>query len=155
MAAFRFPLQKVLELKEQREKQSAADLARARKEADEARRARADLESLRDAGRARLVQAHGAGGAVGHLQNLAYVVGQVDRQIRDAEEQCRKADEDLVEQVRAFHKAALERRTIGQLRERRLDQWRTHQARDERKTMDEVALSRHGRGDGTYASGGE
>lgn len=149
MAAFRFKLQSVLDLREKAEKESAAGLARARQDADEARRAREDLEALRDAGRARLMQAHGNGGPVGHLQNLALVVESVDAHIRQADDACREADERVVESVKAFHEAFQQRRSIDQLRTRRLEEWTSEQNKFEQKTMDEVALTRHGRGDGT------
>lgn len=146
MAAFRFRLQPVLDLRAQEERQSAQGLAKARIAADEARRAREDLEALREAGRVRLAKAHGSGGPVGHLQNLAMVVGSVDAHVQAADDQCRKADEHVVESVRAYHEAFRQRRSIDQLRERRLEEWRTEQSRTEQKTMDEVALTRHGKG---------
>jgi flagellar protein FliJ len=153
MASFRFRLQPVLELREQQERESAVGLARARSEAEIARQAKDDLEALRDAGRARLAQAHGSGGPVGHLQNLAYVVDQVDGQIEHADAACRKADEQVVESMKAFHEAFQLRRSIDQLRTRRLEQWRWDQNRTEQKTMDEVALSRHGRGEAARTGG--
>ena len=149
MAAFRFKLQSVLDLRQKVEKESAAGLARARQDADEARQAREDLETLRDAGRARLIQAHGAGGPVGHLQNLALVVQSVDAHVEHADDLCREADERVVESVKAFHEAFQQRRSIDQLRTRRLEEWRTEQSKSEQKTMDEVALTRHGRGTAT------
>jgi flagellar FliJ protein len=150
MAAFRFRLQPVLDLRAQEERRSAQGLAKARVAADEARRAREDLEALREAGRVRLAQAHGSGGPVGHLQNLAMVVGTVDAHVRAAADQCRKADEQVVESVKAYHEAFRQRRSIDQLRERRLEEWRTEQNRTEQKTMDEVALTRHAKGAPTH-----
>jgi flagellar FliJ protein len=149
MAAFRFRLQPVLDLRAHEERQSAEGLAKARVGADEARRAREDLEALREAGRVRLSQAHGTGGPVGHLQNLAMVVGSVDAHVEAAHDQCRQADEHVVESVKAFQQAFRQRRSIDQLRERRLEEWRTEQNRSEQKTMDEVALTRHGKGPAT------
>jgi flagellar FliJ protein len=146
MASFRFKLQSVLDLREQRERESAQGLARARTEAETARQAKENLESLRDAGRVGLAKAHGVGGPVGHLQNLAYVVGQVDDHIERADDACKKADEQVVESMKAFHEAFQERRSIDQLRTRRLEQWRWEENRTEQKTLDEVALTRHGRG---------
>jgi len=155
MTAFRFPLQKVLELRKREERASARELAEARKGAFEAQRAREDLEAVRDAGRSGLVKAHGAGGAVGHLQNLAYLVGQVDRRIDDAEARCRLADEHVVESTRDFQSAVRQRQTLDRLRDRRRDEWRSDQVRDEQKTMDDVALTRHARRSRATASGGE
>jgi flagellar protein FliJ len=150
MAAFRFRLQPVLDLREQEERQSAQGLAKARVAADEARRTREDLETLREAGRVRLAQAHGSGGPVGHLQNLAMVVGSVDAHVQAAHDKCLKADEQVVQSVKAFQQAFRQRRSIDQLRERRLVEWRSEQSRTEQKTMDEVAITRHGKGATTH-----
>lgn len=143
MSRFRFPLQKVLEHRQASERESAEGLARARDEAEAAHQAKENLEAARDAGRARLAQAHGLGGAVGHLQNMSYVLGQVDGQIEEADEACREADEQVVEQMKSFQHAVQQRRTIEGLREKKLDQWRSATERQEQKTMDEVALTRH------------
>jgi flagellar protein FliJ len=145
MNAFRFPLQKVLELREETERESAKDLADARRDADDARRARVDLETVRQASQSRLAAAHGVGGAVGHLQNLTYVVGKVEQQIHEAEVVCQVADEHVVERMKSYHEAHVRRKTIDQLREKKLEQWRTDLARHEQKIMDEVAVTRHGR----------
>jgi len=155
MAAFRFKLQPVLDLRQQAEKESARGLARARTEAERARSAREDLEAVRDAGRTRLAQAHGAGGPVGHLQNLALVVGSLDAHIAAAEDACRSADERVVESMKTFQEALKQRMSIDHLRTRRLDQWRAEQTKTEQKTMDEVALSRHGRGRATGSDGAQ
>jgi flagellar protein FliJ len=155
MAAFRFRLQKVLEQREETERVSAKGLAVARAEADTADRAREDLEAAREAGRVRLARAHGSGGAIGHLRNLAYVVDRVDDQIRAAAAVCEEANEHVVEKLKSYHRAFTERKTIDQLRERRLEQWREDEARSERKTMDEVALSRHARSDRRASAVGE
>ena len=144
-AAFRFSLQKVLDHRKESEAKSGAALAQARGEAEEARKAHADLEAAREAGRSRLAEAHGSGGAVGHLQNLAYVLGQVEEQINDAEATCQEADEHVVASLRSFHQALQERRRIEELRERKLGEWRTKAVRLEQKDMDEVALIRHAR----------
>ena len=154
MSAFRFPLQKVLEYREQAERERAKGLAAARAKSDEAQRARADLEALRDAGRSRLMRAHGSGRTVGHLQNMALVLDQVDEQIENAQAACQQADEQVVENLKSYHEAIQQRKTIDQLRERRLDQWKAEEQQRERKAMDEIAITRHARSDRTSAMGG-
>ena len=153
MAAILFRLQTVLDLRARQEKESAAGLVDARQTAERARQAREDLETLRDAGRARLVQAHATGGLVGHLQNLAMVVQNVDDRIHDANDVCRKADEHVVESVKAFHEAFQQRRSIDNLKARRRDEWNSEQNMAEQKTMDEVALTRHTRGSSSALAG--
>ncbi len=145
MSAFRFSLEKVLELRKRTEEESARHLATARREADEARRARQALEEARNAGFDKLTRAHGAGGAVGHLQNLMYVLAKVDEQIREADAACRRAEEAVAERMRCYHDALRHRKTLDQLREKHLEAWKSEEAREEQKTMDEIALARHGR----------
>lgn len=145
MSAFDFSLQKVLELRERQEEQSARELADAKQQADKARQLHTDLRAARDAGRARMALANWGGGAVGHLQNLVDAVGRVDAQVTAAETECGHAEEQVEESIKAVKKAARERKIIDRLRERRLDKWRLEQADNERKTMDEFALSRHWR----------
>lgn len=153
MAPFRFKLQSVLDLRAEQERAKAVGLAHARRQAAEAQQARAHLEAVRLAGRERLAGAHGTGGVVGHLQNLAYVVEQVDHKIQAADEDCRRADEELVDSMKAYHQAHLERRTLDQLKERRRERWRVEQARLEQQTMDEVAITRFGRSEAAGAGG--
>ena len=155
MAGFRFGLQKVLDHRKASERQSAEGLAKARGEADTARQAKADLEAAREAGRARLAEAHGVGGAVGHLQNLQFVLGQVEGQIEDADAACQVADEQVVEHMKSFQHAVKQRKTIEGLRNRKLDQWRTAEVRQERKDMDEVAITRHRRKNPVSSDRGE
>lgn len=145
MNAFRFKLDPVLALRERQEKDSAAGLARARRDQDAAQRARSDLEAAVEAGRSRLARAHGAGGPAGHLQNLALVVGTVGDHLRAADQRCREAEERVVESMKDFHHAFRKRRTLERLRAKRIEEWRCEQDRGEQKTMDEVALTRHGR----------
>lgn len=147
MTGFRFRLQTVLDLRERSERESAKRLLDARSEAEVARNAREDLEAVREAGRTLLTDAHGAGGAVGHLQNMAYVLGTVDQHIEDAHAVCQQADEHVVEQMTSYHEAFRQRKTIGQLKERKFEQWRSAEIKHEQKTMDEVALTRYARDD--------
>ena len=155
MSAFDFSLQKVLELREREEDQSARDLAEAREEADKARQLHIDLRAARDAGRTRMALGNWAGGSIGHVQNLIDVVGRADAQVAAAEMECGQAEEQVEESRKAMEKSAQERRIIGRLRERRLDQWQIEQAGNERKAMDELALSRHRRADPSTSTSGD
>ena len=155
MSVFDFSLQELLELRERQEEHSAGELARARQEAHEARRLHTALEAARDAGRDRMALANWVGGAVGHLRNLVDVIGQVDAQIAVAETECGKAEEQVEESMKAMRKAIRERKIIDRLRERRLQEWRIEQADNERKTMDEFALSRYRGADHSPSTSGD
>ena len=145
MSPFRFKLQSVLDLRAEAEKARAVGLAAARKQAEFAQQARDDLAALRDVGRERLAGAHGAGGVVGHLQNLAYVVEQVDQKVTVADADCERANGEVVDSMHAYHQAFRERRLLDHLKGLRREKWRVERARIEQQTMDEVALSRFGR----------
>lgn len=154
MAAFRFPLKRVLELRKEFERRSALGLARARDDAEAARMAKEGLEAAREAGRSRLAAAHGAGGTVGHLQNLSAVVKHLENQIEHAETACREADEKVEESLRSFHAALKDRRTIEELEARKREEWKAEEVRAEQKSLDETAVQRHGRSDfGTVEAG--
>ena len=155
MSVFDFSLQRVLELRERQEEQSARDLAEAREEANKARQLHTDLQAARDAGRARMALANWVGRAVGHVQNLIDVIGRVDAQVAAAEMQCRQAEEQVEESIRAMEKSAQERKMIDRIRERRLDRWKTEKVGNERKAMDELALSRHHRADPSTSMSGD
>ena len=146
MSAFEFPLEKIRKLREEQESETAKTLADARSDADGARQAMEDLESVRDAGRARVVEAHGSGGVVGHLQNLEYVLGCIDEQIDDAQTTCHTAEEHLVHSIEEFSEANQRRRTIDHLKARRLEAWKQHQRRVEQADSDEIAILRHAKG---------
>jgi flagellar FliJ protein len=142
---FKFRLQSVLDLKEQGEKDSAVGLAKARRDAESAVRAREMLETARESGRTDLARAHGAGGSVGHMRNLSYVLERVDDQIRAADEACKEAAEAVVERLEHYRAALRDRKTIEGLRERKFHQWRSEEVRSEQKAMDDIAITRHGR----------
>lgn len=143
MNDFEFPLARIRKLRKDEEDVQAAELADARSRADDARRAREDLQAIRDANRSVLSRAHGARTA-GHLRNLEYVLEGLDAQIADANTTCLAAEEDLVRSMDAFARARNRRRVLDQLRERRMADWREAVKREEQKANDEVALGRHG-----------
>jgi len=153
MPSFRFPLETVLALRERQEKDSAAGLAEARRNANTASKARDDLRTALEAGRARLAEAHGAGSPVGHLCNLEMVLGGFDDQIREADQRCRDADEQVGASMKEYHQAFQHRRTLEQLKSHRLVEWQNEQARGEQRVLDELALNRHGKGRGERGRG--
>ena len=146
MSAFEFPLEKIRKLREDQESEKARTMANARADADGARQAMEDLESVRDAGRAKALEAHGLGGVVGHLQNLEFVLSHFDEQIDDAQSTCHEAEEHLVHSIEEFTEANQRRRTIDHLKARRLEIWKQHQRRVEQADNDEIAILRYAKG---------
>ncbi len=145
---FAFPLEKVLRLRRELEEAKARALAEARADETGFQEARQALVQQRDVGRARLAAVHQQGGAVGHIQNLEYVLERVADQIRDADEACRRAEETVTSSLEDFRAAFVDRKSLDQLRTRRKAEWHAHSTRNEQKAMDEVATTRHVRGSG-------
>lgn len=82
---FKFRLQRLLDLREQKEREMAAELARAEGAVDAARAELANLDAVRAIGRERLHAAHAADGTVGELRNLVFVLEQLDAQVTNAQ----------------------------------------------------------------------
>jgi len=140
---FNFPLERVLEMRRELEKEKARVLSEARAAERGAVEVRDALVLQRDNGRESLSDVHRDGGAVGHLQNLEYVLGCVDHQIRQADEVCKTAEQGVTESLTEFRAAFVDRKSLDQLRDRRKSAWKTQADRTEQKAMDEVATTRH------------
>jgi flagellar export protein FliJ len=143
MGNFKFRLQKVLELRLARELEQAGVLADARRAAAEAERVRELLEQVREIGQQQIADAHGTGGTAGQLQNLNFVLERLGEQLDHADVECRSAADQVASELSAFSHALRDRRVLDQLRERQLATWRSAQVRQEQKTMDDVAATRH------------
>jgi flagellar export protein FliJ len=137
---FKFPLQRVLELREKAEQEKASGLAAARAQAESAQRAYALLSEVRRAGSEQLATAHGAR-SIGELQHLSYVLDRLDDRLAAAGEACRAAEQGAAASLGEFTLAVQERRVIEKLRLRRHEVWSAAEAQAERAAMDGVALS--------------
>ena len=145
MTAFNFRLGRVLDLRRQVEKEKARNVAEARHRSEEARKARENLSEVQRMGRAELAEAHRAGGSIGHLRNMELVLEAMENQLREAEKVSVEADEGLEDSMSRYTEAFKARRTLDQLRNRRLEEWKTEESRREQKDMDELAITRHTR----------
>jgi len=145
MTAFHFRLGRVLDLRRQVEKEKARGVAEARSRSERAREARELLCEIQRMGRAELAEAHREGGSIGHLRNMELVLEAMECHLQKAEEESQEADRTLVESMAHYAEAFRERRTLDQLRDRRLEEWKTEESRREQKDMDELAITRHGR----------
>lgn len=142
MSMFRFRLQKILELREQRERESAARLTAARDEAAVARNAHTALVNLREES----IRGVESGGtvrrAVGELRSVGLVVEELNRQVEEARGLVEASDENVRRRLTEFANALSERRAIDLLRDRQHEEWKADEADRDRKTMDNVATSR-------------
>jgi len=143
MSKFRFRLQKILELRERLEKESATKLAQARTQADLAERARAEIADARDKGVAEAGKAAGAPVTAGELQRIARMIEQFDQHLQVAEEAAGEADARVGGLVVEFEQAFTRRQVMDRLRQRHLATWREGEERLDRSTMDALALQRH------------
>jgi flagellar FliJ protein len=148
---FRFRLQRVLELRERRERDAATALTRARDAAEAARRSAEALAAAR-AELAAGDRGAGAGVPVGALHNLAFLLDRMDAQVAHAGAAVRAAEGTVGEREGALRDAFRDRRTIDRLRERHLDAWRAGAAAADRQLMDELALARFGQGAAAQAA---
>jgi flagellar protein FliJ len=137
---FNFSLQRVLELKARREQAAAIELARTRSAADEARRECTALEAARAEG-LRQMSAE-ARPTVGGMRNSGYLLQLLDEQIGQARIIAAAAEERAAASMSEFTLASQERRVLDRLRERHLMNWQTEQVQIDRRTMDDIALSR-------------
>lgn len=148
MRNFRFRLQKVLELRERAEKESAVRLVEARIEAEAALRAVESLEAARLAGAERAGRVSLDGITAGELQRLSLLVQQLDQHLAAASEAADSADARVDEMSTEFEGALIRRRVLDRLREKHLELWRSEEEQRDRATMDAIALSRHTRRQG-------
>jgi len=140
VSAFRFGLQKVLELREEAEQNQALALAQAERRATEARRTLDALREIRDEEAGKLMRSHGAGRSVGQLRNFARVIEQLSERVTQAESTYAQAAEAVEESRRELVTAMTQRRVLDQLKDRKADAWKKTEAGEERKRMDELAL---------------
>lgn len=145
MKNFRFRLQKVLELRERAEKESAVRLADARCRAEAASRAVESLAAARRASVERADTVRIEGVTAGELQSLSLLVQQLDRHLEIAIEAANSADAQLHHVTAEFEAAMTRRRVIDRLREKHLESWRSERERRDRAAMDAIALARHTR----------
>lgn len=151
MDGFKFRLQKILELREWREREVARRLAAAREDADEARRVHDAVSAVHAAGLDRMAEAHGSAGPAGQLQNLAHIVALLQERLETAASACEAADAMVDTEFQQLAAAVRERQLLSELRSRQLVAWSAGQREAERKLMDEIALTRHTRGAGLPA----
>jgi flagellar export protein FliJ len=138
---FKFRLQRVLELRAQKERDAAAAVVRAEDAASAARAERDALTTTRE----QLAQSGlaGSGGAtVGELQNLGFLLAQLDARVAQAGTVVHAAEETVQQVQGALRTAHQDRRAFDRLRDRHHEQWRAVTEQQDRRRMDEIALTR-------------
>jgi flagellar protein FliJ len=147
---FKFPLQRILELKAKREQTLAVQLAEAREGADQARHERDRLAAERIEGGQQAAGPRNA--TAGERQTAALLLERLDWRLQSAREAARQAEANVARTLGAFSVASRERRILDRLRDRHLLGWQAAEVQADRKAMDSIALSRFKPTDGRPGS---
>lgn len=142
---FRFRLQRVLELREQREQAQAKALAEAEQLATVARNQHERLRDLHNASLAKFASAHTSDATVGHLHHLGFLLSALDLRLGQAAEAVTDADGVVAGERASLDEAARDRRILDRLKGKHEDAHRADEAQRDRVLMDEVALGRYTR----------
>jgi flagellar FliJ protein len=139
---FKFPLQRLLDLKEKREQELARQLAAARRDAAAEAGQRDTLNTLRAEGAAHVAAQSTGIASVGEIAALSFAVAQLAAQVELADQRTEAAEQVVHDRSDALNGAVQDRRVLDRLRDRRQEQHRASDQQDERAKMDAVALSR-------------
>lgn len=139
---FKFPLQRLLDLKEKREREIARQLATAQLQAEQERDQR-DALAVRHADAYRQIASTASGApTVGELRSLAYTLDQLSERVLQADERTHDAEQVVGERHQSLSEALQERRVLDRLRDKRLDTFRAEENARDRQTMDDIAITR-------------
>ena len=141
MSRFNFRLQKVLDLKERSAQRAAAQLISAKDRAEEARDALDTLSAIRLAGGAQLAAAHGGSSTVGQIQNISYLLEQLDQRLDSAAHLSESAQTGVATAQQELTLAHQAKRALDRLRERQLGDWQHALSHSDRQHMDALALA--------------
>ena len=143
---FRFRLQRVLEMRERKERDAATALVSAQERVDQARAEEQRLADARHALAAQAASASGAatdeGASIGALRTLHFLIGRLDEHVASAATEATTAEHEAARRADELRAAFRDRRTLDRLRERHHEDWRSAAAAADRQRMDEIALTR-------------
>lgn len=139
---FKFPLQRLLDLKAKREQEMARQLADAQRVADVESAQRDTLSTLREESAAQ-VATHATGPtSVGALVSLSHAISQIEARMDVAAERVATAEHTVALKTGELSTAMRERQVLDRLRDRKLEQFRAEDQRQDQQTMDAIALTR-------------
>lgn len=139
---FKFRLQRILELREQREKAQARELASAQHTAEMAAQTQEMIAAIRADSRQQVQNATESAPRVGHLHQFESVLHALDARLVDATDAVAAADATVLAAQQLLEAAARERKVLDRLKSRHADSWRADEAQKDRIAMDEIALTR-------------
>src|SRR6185295_4352583 len=125
MSLFKFPLQRLLDLRAKRQDEIARQLAQARTAADSSRATRDDLAAVRTAGQAQISEAQAGGPTVGEIASRTYALTQLDQRIAQASDALKAAEAHVDQVHNALTGALQDKQVLDRLRERMLEAYRS------------------------------
>jgi flagellar FliJ protein len=137
---FRFRLQQVLDLREKQERHLAGQLAAAIGVERAAKDVLDHLRAEREAGSEETQR--GQSRSVGELASIAFIMQQLDGRIASANDVVTAANDNVSQVKEALTSAFKDRRVLDRLRERHEETYRVTAEQTDRRTMDDIALSR-------------
>jgi flagellar export protein FliJ len=155
MSLFKFPLQRLLELRAKRQDEIARQLAQARTAADDSRATRDQPAAAPTAGQAQISEAHAAGPTVGEIASRTYALTQLDQRLAAAADALRAAEAHVNQVHTTLTGAVQDKQVLDRLRERMLEAYRTAESQKDRTTMDAIALQRFAQSNGESQTTGE
>ena len=124
---FRFRLQRVLELRERKERDAATAIGAAEEQAEQARAEQERLEAARDA--MAEMPAIASEASVGALRTFHFLLGRLDERVAHANAATASAEHTVTQKQ-------------DELRERHVETQRAAESAADRQQMDEIALTR-------------
>lgn len=146
--AYRFSLQRLLNLRQQHERAMARDLAQAQDARTEEEQVHDVLRRVRAEGQDRMARETAESPTVGTLLSIGHAMRHLDAHVELAHERLRAADAVVQQRHDALAAAAQARQILDRLRSRHELEFRSEENARDQQTMDEIALTRHGQPDG-------
>ena len=146
MSLFKFPLQRLLDLRAKRQDEIARRLAQAKTTAEHTRVTRDELAAARSVGRAQMSEMQAAGPTVGEIASRSYALSQLDQRIAAAGDAVNAAEAQVDKVHVELTDAVQDKQVLDRLRERMLEAHRSAEVQKDRTTMDAIALQRFAQG---------
>jgi flagellar export protein FliJ len=152
---FNFSLRRLLSIRENAERVAAVDLAMAHAVEENARQVQESLDEERAQARDALLPPPGQESRVSELQQVAFLIEQLDTHGETARESVAEAERTVEEKRVRLGETLRDRRVLDRLQEREREEWNIAEKREDRSEMDEIARGRHSDGKASNPKAGE
>lgn len=139
---FKFPLQRLLDLKARKEQEMARQLAMARRDLLTEEERRDAILSLQNEGAEQVAAGAESALSVGELVSMRHALAQMGEHLVAAEERTDAARQVEVTRNQALSSAVQDRQVLDRLRDRQLEQHKAAETQLDRAAMDAIALTR-------------